>query len=307
MKDMSYEVFCTYIKNAVEQYYGEDIVVKLHSVQKVNGVILQGITIGKKEQSIMPTIYLEQFYERYLDGMELYKVVCSFIEEYERAEVNQEFDIDFFTDYEKVKPYLGYKLLHYEMNRKLLESVPHKRYYDLVIVCYCSIMDERIGAGTILVKNEHLNMWNKIEDEVIKDAMANMQSIFPAEFMAMKEVLKEMYSDPAYLLEDIMPMYVLTNKQRMFGAASILYKGQMERIAQMLQDDFYILPSSIHEVIILAKKYGTDEEYLSHMVQEINQEHLNREEVLSNHAYLYSRQIKKLIPLPLIPNKKNGS
>ena len=305
MKNMSYESFCSYIKKSVEQYYGEETEVKLQPVQKVNGVILQGITIGKKGHNIMPTLYLEQFYERFVDGMELYKVVCSFIEEYEKAEVNPDFDIDFFTDYDKVKPHLGYKLLHYDMNQKLLQQVPHKRYLDLVIVCYCSVLDERIGAGTILIRNEHLEMWNKKESEILEDAMENMPLIFPAEFMEMKEVLKKMYSDPAQLLDDMIPMYVLTNKQRMFGAASFLYKGQAEKISEILQDDFYILPSSIHEVIILPKKNGTDEEYLSHMVDEINHEHLNREEILSDHAYLYSRQIKKLIPLPLIPYEKN--
>ena len=305
MKDMSYEKFCERMKDILQQYYGVESNVKLHTVQKVNGVVLHGITVMKEGVSIVPTLYLESYYDELNRGMPLNDIVHRFILEYDKAAIHDDFDISFFEFYDKVKPHLGYKLINYEMNRELLQEVPHKRYLDLAIVCYCNIVDDRLGKGTILIRNEHLDIWKIEKDILIRDSLKNMPLIFPSEVINMADLLKELYDDPAQLICGKMPMYVLTTRARMYGAAAILYSGQLEAIAREVDDDFYLLPSSIHEIIILPKKYGTDEEYLSHMVDEINHEHLNREEILSDHAYLYSRQIKKLIPLPLIPYEKN--
>ena len=305
MKDMSYEKFCERMKDILQQYYGVESDVKLHTVQKVNGVILHGITVMKEGINTVPTLYLESYYDELIRGMPLNDVVHRFILEYDKAAIHDDFDISFFEYYEKVKPHLGYKLINYEMNRSLLKDVPHKRYLDLAIVCYCNIVDDRIGKGTILIRNEHLDIWKIEKDTLISDSLRNMPVMFPAEIINMADLLKELYDDPAQLICGKLPMYVLTTRARMYGAAAILYSGQLEAIAREVEDDFYLLPSSIHEIIILPKKYGTDEEYLSQMVDEINHEQVDIEEILSNHAYLYSRLTKDITLLPLNPYKKS--
>jgi len=303
MKDMSYETFCERMKDIVQQYYGVEVNVTLHTVQKVNGVVLRGITVMREGRSIMPTLYLEHYFDLYSKGMPLYDVVHRFIVEYDKACIYDDFDIGFFEYYEKVKPHLGYKFINYDMNRDLLKEIPHKCYLDLAIVCYCNIVDDRIGKGTILIRNEHLDIWKVEQDTVVRDSLQNMQVIFPADVINMADLLKELYSDPAQLICGKLPMYVLTTKARMYGAAAILYNGQLEEIAREVEDDFYLLPSSIHEIIIVPKQYVADENYLSQMVDEINQEQVDIEEVLSNHAYLYSNLTKEITLLPLIPKK----
>lgn len=307
MTNTSYENFCINIQNAIKKICEEGSDVHLQTVRKLNGVILKGITISKTTGNIMPTLYLEKFYREYEDGTPFDEVVRQFMEEYERAGVKEDFDIQFFTNYEKVKPHLAFKLLHYEMNRELLSKVPHRPYLDLAIVCYCDIHDPRIGHGSILIKCEHLELWKITEETLLKDAMENTPRLYPADFMNMAAVLKDLYEDPASLLSITFPMYVLTNKERLNGAASLLYKGQMEQIASVLEQDYYVLPSSIHEVIIIPQNKGTDEEYLSQMVDEINHEQLAQEEILSNHAYLYQRDTGELTALPLVPYKKDPS
>lgn len=305
MKDMSYETFCERMRDIVQQYYGVEVNATLHTVQKVNGVVLRGITVMREGRSIMPTLYLEHYFDFYNNGMPLHDVVHRFIVEYDKACIYDDFDIGFFEYYEKVKPHLGYKLINYDMNRDLLKEIPHKCYLDFAIVCYCNIVDDRIGKGTILIRNEHLDIWKVEPDTVIRDSLKNMPVMFPADFINMAELLKELYNDPAQLICGKLPMYVLTTKERMYGAAAILYSGQLEAIAREVEDDFYLLPSSIHEIIILPKKYATSERYLSQMVDEINHEQLDIEEVLSNHAYLYSNLTKEITSLPLIPYEKD--
>ena len=304
MKDMSYEVFCNYMQEKLQQYYGVEANVKLQCVQKVNGVLLRGITVFKKNQNIMPTLYLENFYDDYENGKPIQAVIRKFIDEYDKACIYEDFDISFYEDYEKVKPHLGFKIINYEMNWQLLQFVPHKCYLDFASVCYCNIVDDRIGKGSILVRNEHLKMWEITEEVVLEDSMKNMQKMMSSELLNMSEVLKELYDDPAGLIISKLPMYVLTNKERVYGAGCLLYEGVLEQIAKEVQDDFYLLPSSIHEFIILPKKYASDENYLSQMVDEINHEKLDREEILSNHAYLYSSLTKEVTLLPLSPYKK---
>ena len=305
MKDMSYEQFCERMKDIIQQYYGVEADVKLQTVQKVNGVILRGITVMQEDRSIVPTLYLEYYYDEYNAGKPLHDVVHEFVLEYDKACIYDDFDIGFFEFYEKVKPHLGYKLINYEMNRNLLKEVPHKRYLDLAIVSFCNIVDDRIGKGTILIRNEHLEIWKVDTDTLIKDSLVNMPVMFPADIINMADLLRELYKDPARLILGKLPMYVLTTKARMYGAAAILYSGQLEAIAKEVEDDFYLLPSSIHEIIILPKKYAMEEDYLSQMVDEINHEQVELEEILSNHAYLYSNLTKEIISVPLNPYNKH--
>lgn len=308
MNFISYDQFCVNVKDAIKKNYSEDASVQLHTVRKLNGVILKGISITTKNGNIMPTLYLDKFYSEYEDGTPFDEVVRLFLDEYERAGVKENFDIQFFNEYEKVKLHLGFKLMHYEMNKELLMPIPYKRFLDLAMVCFCDIRDKQIGHGSITIKKEHLEMWEITEEELFRDAMENMVRLYPSDFMNMADVLKELYKDPAGLLSIPLPMYVLTNTDRLNGAASLLYKGKMEEIAKVMRGDYYVLPSSIHEVIIIPKKEtGTDENYLSQMVDEINHEQLDREEILSNHAYLYHADTKKLSSLPLVPYKKNRS
>ena len=145
MKDMSYKQFCERMKDILQQYYGVESNVKLHTVQKVNGVVLYGITVMKEGVSIVPTLYLENYYDEFNSGIPLNDIVHRFILEYDKAAICDDFDISFFEFYEKVKPHLGYKLINYEMNLSLLKDVPHKRYLELAIVCSCNILDDRIG------------------------------------------------------------------------------------------------------------------------------------------------------------------
>lgn len=301
----SYEKFCINMQNALKKKIREGSTVHLQTVRKVNGVILRGITITSESGNIMPTIYLDKFFSMYKDGSSFEEIVILFLKEYEKAGVEGDFDIQFFSEYQKVRPRLGFKLLHYEMNRELLEQIPHRRYLDLAIVCYCDIKDKRIGHGSILIRKEHMEMWEVDDEQLIQDAIKNMPYLYPVDFMNMSVVLKELYRDPANLLDVELPMFVLTNTERINGAASLLYEGQLEKIAKILDQDYYVLPSSIHEVIIVPKSKGTDEDDLSRMVDEINHEQLAREEILSNHAYRYNCQSKELIALPLVPYQKN--
>ena len=92
--------------------------------------------------------------------------------------------------------------------------------------------------------------------------------------------------------EDV--MYVLSNRLRSYGAAVILYEDRLEEIGEYLGENYYVLPSSVHEMIIIAESAAPGQEELSDLVTEINTTQVDAEEVLSNHAYYYDRKKRKL-------------
>lgn len=290
-----YMEFAEKMRRGIESVMGKEV--KLHAVKKNNGVVLYGITIYTEGCNVMPTLYLESYYEDYKNGKPIKDVACEFMREYDRSTLYDSIDIDFFEDYEQVKPLLGYKLINADMNVELLKEVPHKRFLNLAVVCYSEMPDEifeKIGKGTILIKNEHLDVWEINTETLLKDAIQNMQETNPAELINMMDLLKELYDDPKGLICGKLPMWVLTSQTRRFGAGAILYNDWLEKVAEEVNDDYFILPSSIHEVIILPEKYGTDKEYLVKMVREINEEQVDTEELLANNIYYYSRDTKKL-------------
>ena len=237
----------------------------------------------------------------------------------------QDFDMNFFMNYENVKKKLVLRLIHQEKNRDLLSLVPHIKFQDLAIVCHCVLMTEEIGAGAILIYKEHLKMWQIEEEILFKDAFENSPKIEPYHILKMSEMVRsilerttkerieeicgEYYFDKELLLnstldhmtreleEQQIPMYVITNENRYYGAACMVYPNMLEIIAEKLQDDFYIIPSSIHEIIVVAKKQCIDSFGLNEMIEEVNMTQVEAEEWLSNHTYLYQRKTQKLISI----------
>ena len=295
----NFEEFTNAVQTALQEYFGKFMRVEIQKVNKTNGIVLTGITIADETTNIAPTIYLDEPYRLYETGTSFGEILEKMIVLYRENRPDESFDIEFFSEYEKVKTKLAVKLLNYDMNREFLEEIPYIRYLDLAIVCHCVIINDMIGTGSITIRKEHLSMWEITETELFADAMKNTPKIYPADLIDMRKVVDEMYEKK--MEYGNLSMYILTNKARLNGAASILYPDILTDIAEYFEDDIYILPSSVHEVILLPGKYGTDEAYLSKMVQEVNATQLKQEEILSNHAYLYSRKREQLLSLPLIP------
>lgn len=283
--------FAEEVRSQIEKVTGKDV--RLHPVKKNNGVVLNGITILTSESKVSPTIYIDKWFREYEEGEAIEDIADEIIRLNDESAHPKEIDISFFSNYEEVKKNLAYKLINADMNVQLLQEVPHKRFLNLAVVCFCEIRDEIIGDGSILIKNEHLKLWGLDDNVVIQDAMENAQKIFEADFINIIEVLKERYHHPENMLDIEYPMWVLTNKRRLYGAGVLLYDNQLEQIAEKVQSDFIILPSSVHEVLV-TPMLEKNIDYLVSMVREINEEQLILEERLADNIYIYHRETKSL-------------
>lgn len=294
---MEYREFLENVRKEVESRYDSNVSVTLNHVMKNNGTELDGITIMEKDKNIAPTIYINSFYDRYREGVSLKAVVSEIIRIYNQNKNSININADYFENYENIRKTIVYKLVNYQKNKKLLEDVPYKRVLDLAVVFYCLIEQRKGVSATALIHNEHLRIWNVTEDEIYNDALKNTPVLLAGSIVPMSKILSEIAGTAPvdndekvceYTGEDI--LYVLTNSSRVNGAACILYDNLLKKFANDVHSDLYILPSSVHEVIIVPKKNAFDKSELADMVREVNEQGVSQDEILSDNVYEYNRK-----------------
>ena len=287
---MNDNTFGNGIKQEVEKLLGSEVRVELHRITKNNGIILEGLCILEKGSYVSPTIYLEDFYREYKDGMSLKEIAGRIYDIYEKRCRNIPFSLEYFLDFEKIKENIFCKLVNREMNQELLRDVPNVSFLDLSVVFICAVKNEEFGNGSVLIREEHRKHWKVSKELLYEYARENTFRLRPFELKSMEELIEDLVEpEERNLLKEI-PMYVLSNRDRVFGAAGILYDRILSSAGARLEEDFYVLPSSVHEVILVPGHVAGSEKELHAMVHEVNHTQVEPEEVLSENVYHYDRK-----------------
>ena len=312
---LEYPEFRREVMEILKEICGPEYEVKENKVLKNNSVELYGITLGPTGAKVYPTVYLEELYKSYKNGKySLDDAAHEVLRAGSRSTLPPEFDVESFNDFKKVRAKLVYHLVNYDRNKKLLKDIPHRRWMDLALIYSVYLGRAGKSTGSITIRNEHIDSWGVEEDELFNAAENNTCSIFPARLKAMQELLQELMGgrsdreynftekvDGASILDDMgydmdePPMYVLSNPQGFHGASSVLYPGLLEGYADEFKQDIYLLPSSIHEFILVPKSLTPRAEDLSAIVSDVNRSAVNPEEFLSDSVYLYSREDKRVM------------
>lgn len=291
---MEYKEFVEYIKMNAGYIAGEGGNNTINHVIKNNGCEMDGLVIMEKGKDIAPTIYLDSFYELYTNGENIKNIIRQIEVIYEQNKNNVTFDVNILKHFDTIKDKIVYKVVNYRSNEKLLEQVPHKRILDLAVVFYCLLDNEYGRSATALIYNNNLKNWNVTIDDVYKAALKNTPDLLHSKISSMAALFEKCgvnVDGEEVDLKDYVPsdMYVLTNESKLNGAACILYENVLYDFAQKLGADLYILPSSVHEVILLPKLSMFEKDELVNMVKEVNTEGVAADEVLSDHVYEYNR------------------
>ena len=295
---MTYQEFKNNIIHTVSAKLGPSYRVALQDIIKNNDTHLDGLTILSENSNISPTIYLNYYYDQYQNGKSLSCIQEDIMLSYQKNVPAKNIDISFFTEFTKLKDRIIFKLINYERNKELLSKVPHIRYLDLAIVFNCFVESLTNGYATILIHHHHLSYWNISCEELYSLAKHNTPKLLPYHLQNMSDVLDELFAtEPVdWLCDDFspIPMYVLTNTRKLHGSGCILYEDLLAHISFEINSDFYIIPSSIHEVLLIPTKNAASYDELSSMVCEINSTQVSREEILSDHVYFYSGHTGKI-------------
>lgn len=238
---------------------------------------------------MIPAIYLEPYYEKFTSGDSLYSIVRELRESYEWSMTRMgsyEFDL---TNYNYVKDKLIYRLVNYEKNKDMLKGCPHIRLEDLALTFRWLAHEDSIGISTALVTYQELELWDVTSEEILLDAQRNTRRLFPGKIMIFDELFSS-YMGGDYELDDYIPMYIVTNKQQINGACVILYDSFLKDFTSENPGNYYILPSSIHEMILVPADSVTNPENLQEIVQHANETVVNVDEYLSDSVYYYDRE-----------------
>lgn len=294
---MVYETFLEMVRSFFEEVIPEPKQVSIQTVYKNNGVKLDGLVIMEGGANVSPTLYLYRYYMMLSEGKALESVLEDILDDYHKYKVGASIDTSFYTDFSKVSDKIVFKLINLKRNKELLQNVPHIIYLDLAVVFYYIYdMYTNVGNATILIHNSHMDCWKVSLEELNQIAQKNAWKLLPPELLDMDDVLRMMKIEtdiPDNLIKE--RMFVLTNSRLLFGAACILYDGFIRTFAEKMNSDILILPSSVHETILLPASDMDAFEQFSEMVREINQTEVDDEDVLSDHAYYYVYSRDKII------------
>lgn len=298
---MTYYQFVQAVEDRMKEAVQDNVAVCIHTAEKNNGTVRKGITLKERDINISPTIYLEEYYRQFQSGSTLEYITSDILRLYHKVRFQKSWGEEKISVYEKVRDKVIYRLVNYEANRRMLKTVPYVSYLDLAIV-FCVLLEvTKYGTATMPVRNEHLNMWGITREELYKQASENTCRLLPDDFCTMSAVMEELVegmvdkTDIKDVREAEEDMYVFSNRLRSYGAAVILYRGRLDSIGMYLKCNYYVLPSSVHEVIIIPEKTAAGKEELSAMVAEINRTQVDEEEVLSDRAYYYDRETGLLL------------
>lgn len=302
---MVLEQFGHKICNALTEILGEDYDIEMKEVTKNNGVLLHGIVISKKGSNVSPAIYIDELYEDHEEGRAFGDIIYDILRVYKRHAREIDMDMGFFTQFERAKSRVLYKLIHRESNAELLKDIPYIKWNDLALVFYYSLEDERFGQASILVRNAHLAMWGIDKAVLYENAKTNMLRLKPEEILPIKQLIREFIEknekrgvsrselgvtgDCEAAIESDSMIYVLSNRDRMFGAVTMLYAESMKRLAKRLDKNLIILPSSVHEVLLVPDDGVKEKDFFRDMVKEVNDSQVEPEERLSYNVYYYDR------------------
>lgn len=292
------QAFCDKVAGLVKETLNlSDEQVQIQSVLKNNGQKKNGLIVRTSDGNAAPTIYLHDSFHEFLAGKTVEKIVEEIVA---IIKTHQSKYINIPMSYEEAKSSLYAQVINTSANRELLKTVPHRKIADgeLTVIARVSVYIDG-DKGSYIVKNELLENWAMTKDEVIDQAIANTNAI-QASFKGMAEMLRETMGIEIddEMISSLFPsedekMYVLTNTDKVFGASMLLNKDLLASIKERL-GDYYIIPSSIHEVIIVPESAGVDLECLEQMVHDVNMSEVAPEDILSDRVFQFNTKTNRL-------------
>ena len=299
---MVYEQFLEQFMNLLKKQLPAHCQVEQRKTIKNNGGETDSLFLLGEGVRLSPGVDVRACFEASQSGTPLEELVSQAADTLLEPAPELTFELMSLARFEEQKDKIIFRLVNYEANQKLLESMPHRRVLDLAVV-YCLYLQEMEDSSlTSMIHNEYLNMWETTEETLYKLALENTSRILPWTVQRLDQLLAGVIAEDLDIdlssLDEIGEggplLYVLSNNQGVYGASSIIYPSVLKSVAADLGQDLYILPSSIHEVLLLPAEPQFSCKDLEEMVRQVNLSELSPEEKLSDQVYYYSRKENKI-------------
>ncbi len=292
----TYSEFKKKMLEALSDHFGQDgYELSIQEVQKTNGPIEQ-IAIRPSE-SIAMGISLPKLFDSYNNGNSFEKIFSTAKDQiYENLKNLKAMEkaARMFESYENVKNNLFLQVVNTERNAELLSTVPHTDMTDLSLVYRVRVTKGADGVSSTLVTNSLLRQWGIDIETLHKDALASAKELEPSTFVDMKTKMRQLMGPMVDTIEVPNEMWVASIESGTHGASVIAYPGFLDWAAEQMEcHGFYIIPSSIHEVLFLPDNDRLNSEELALMIGDVNNQELAPADYLSGHAYHYDAELQR--------------
>ncbi len=270
---------CTSILDYLPESY-KDASVSVFRNVKLGGEY-DAMTVRRKSVKQAGAVNLNAFYDRYCRGDDFDSLLKQMADIVEQGNLNC--DSEWITDYREASRHLIMRVSNAGWNEKALKTVQYRQIGDLALTFHILIDLPDGQKGTAMINHNLLKIYGITEQQLYEDALKSSPLVQPASFGIFSLApsgRRDAESDR---------LYVLTNESGCFGASVLFYPGKMKEAAYVLGGDYFILPSSIHEVYLL-RDTGQDAAELDAIVREANREAVQKSEQLSDHVYHYDAE-----------------
>ncbi|SCY23298.1 hypothetical protein SAMN02910451_01852 [Butyrivibrio hungatei] len=299
---MDYENFKEqFVEDVKEKLYeqGTEVDITVNTVNKLNESY-EAMTVKPEDSNIGVNIGIDKFYGAVEDGTSYEDVVDKAVKVISDGFENRpQIDVASLTDYDQMKDKLVMEVVSAETNKEMLENVPHQNMEDMAVVYRFVLNSDDEGRASILATNQMIENMGVTPEQLHADALENAPRIKPAEIKGMGEVLAEMMGVEQAEMMGLYPVrpedeqiFVASVPDKVHGAGVLAYQDFMDQAAERAGGDFYILPSSIHEILIVPDNGKMRLSDLENMVKEVNATQVAPADKLTDNVYHYDSQAK---------------
>lgn len=278
---MEEQQFYEAVKQHMERYMGgQGLEVCFHYMNKNNNQKLPVLTIQGEQEEFYPVIYLKSFYEQWQEGKTLETIVKEMIRIWQKAN-NQKMNVpESFFDFNKGKERLFFRLVNTGMNGDLWMKTPFLPWNDLALTVRWLVEESEEGISSILITEKEVERWGVSVEEIFKQAKVNTERLFPAKVIEFSSLFPQLST-----VDGKRKMYILTNTKEVNGATALCYPGVVWELAKKLDRNLFILPSSIHEVILVEEHDRMSANDFYDMIRQANDTVVKEEDILSYQLY----------------------
>lgn len=267
------------------------------TISGLNGTKRHSVLICGAGSGVAPCVNMETYHGRHRDGENIESLLEKILSDCLQKPPIGIGEIAGFTRWDSIRPHIFAKLVNTEKNEDLLREAPHRHCLDLSLTYYARIKAETPDMfGSIQIRNEHMKLWDVTETDLFQTANENMEKADNMLLEDIADVLRTALNTDIFPGETEPPqMYVLGNKDRVNGAVQMCRPQALQKAAETIGGDFWVLPSSIHELVLLPLRHAeSGARDLAEIVREVNDTRVEPQEILSYHVYLYKKSTGKL-------------
>ncbi len=279
----------------VNSLMGDGYRAEIRCVEKINTGKLDVLIILNAESFISPNFYIDGFYSDYKNGKSTLKEIAKYIINIYHNNTGTLKDgcyiHEFINDKEWLEERMFLQLINTSKNKELLKDSLYMDFNGLSLVLYIMVMDNNEGLCRARVTKAMCQKFGWNEKQILHYALENTEKLYPYIVFPLHELIQKLINDTDMAGQAVPDgengMMVLTNNHGVNGAAAAFYPGVLRGISEKHGKSLFLLPSSIHEFIILEDNGIYKPEQLGQMVMEVNHSAVEPEEILSDSVYYY--------------------